>query len=102
MMHPVLPGDVAAVARALLAASDGDRLRLCRRIFGGAAEAAAHTALFGRLHPRWGDGSLSAAARRFALADEPCLEDPEYLRCTRLVLRELAAAVEACGAAPAR
>ncbi|AHD00846.1 hypothetical protein METH_09275 [Leisingera methylohalidivorans DSM 14336] len=101
-MQPVLPGDVAAVARALLAAGDAERLRLCRRIFGGAAEAAAHTALFCRLHPRWGDGSLSAAARRFDLADEVCLEDPEYLRCTRLVLRELAAHLETGGEAPAR
>ncbi|WP_264213724.1 DUF7742 family protein [Leisingera thetidis] len=102
MRRPVLPGDVAALARALLAASDGDRPRLCRRILGGAAEAAAHTELCRRLHPRWGDGSLSAAARRFPLADEVFLDDPEYLRCTRLALRELAAALGGGGAAPAR
>lgn len=102
MIRPVLPGDVSAVARALLAVPDRERLRLCRRIFGGAAEAAAYAGLFCRLHPRWGDGSLSAAARRYALADEVFLDDPDYLRCNRLVLRELAVDLEAGGEAPAR
>lgn len=97
MIRPVLPGDVTAVARALLAAPGSERLPLCRRIFGCAAEAAAHCRLFGRLHPRWGDGSLNAAARRFALADELFLDDPEYLSCTRLVLRELASVLETDG-----
>ncbi|OBY25269.1 DUF7742 family protein [Leisingera sp. JC1] len=94
MIRPVLPGDVTAVARALLAVPESERLALCRRIFGGAAEAAVHCCLLRRLHPRWGDGSLSAAARRFTLAEEPFLDDLEYLGCTRLVLRELAAELE--------
>lgn len=102
MRRPVLPGDVSAAARALLAVPDRERLRLCRRIFGGAAEAAAYAGLFGRLHGRWGDGSLSAAARRYSLADEPFVDDPEYLRCTRLVLEELEAVLDAAGKAPAR
>ncbi|NVK13768.1 MAG: hypothetical protein HWE35_06260 [Rhodobacteraceae bacterium] len=97
MIRPVLPGDVSAVARALLAAPECARLALCRRIFGGAAEAAVHSRLFGSLHPRWGDGSLSAAARRYALATEPFLDDPAYLNCTRLVLRELASVLETGG-----
>lgn len=97
MIRPVLPGDVSAVARALLLVPDGERLRLCRRIFGGAAEAAVHGRILGRLHLRWGDGSLSAAARRFTLAEEPFLDDPAYLDCTRLVLRELAEVVAAAG-----
>ncbi|UWQ34523.1 hypothetical protein K3555_08595 [Leisingera sp. M527] len=102
MRLPVLPGDVSAVARALLAVPESDRLHLCRRILSGAAEAAAHCRRMGRLHPRWGDGSLSAAARRFALAGEPFLDDPDYLSCTRLVLRELAAVMGAERSAPAR
>ncbi len=102
MIRPVLPGDVSAVARVLLLVPESERLALCRRIFGGAAEAAAHCTLLGRLHPRWGDGSLSAVSRRFALADEPFLDDPEYLSCTRLVLRELAAVLETDREAHAR
>lgn len=95
MRQPVLPGDVSAVARALLLVPPDHRVLLCRRIFGMAAEACAHVDLLRQLHPRWGDGSLSAAARRFPLADEPFLDDPAYLACTRLVLRELAAQLEA-------
>lgn len=102
MIRPVLPGDVSAVARALLAVPESGRLRLCRRIFGGAAEAAAHCRMLGQLHPRWGDGSLNAAARRFALAEEPFLDDAAYLGCTRLVLRELALVLGAEAEAPAR
>ncbi|NSY36929.1 hypothetical protein [Leisingera sp. ANG59] len=102
MIRPVLPGDVSAVARALLAVPEGGRQQLCRRIFGGAEEAAVHCRLFGRPHPHWGDGSLSAAARQYLLAVEPFLDDAEYLICTRLVLRELAAALEADAACPAR
>ncbi|KIC22639.1 DUF7742 family protein [Leisingera sp. ANG-Vp] len=99
MRRPLLPGDVSAAARALLAVPAGARNALCRRIFGGAAEALA----YGKLHPRWGDGSLSAAARGYRLADEPFLDDPEYLACTRLVLRQAAAVLgEGQGGAPAR
>lgn len=94
MRRPVLFGDVTAVARALLLVPVDRRLLLCRRIFGMAAEACAHVDLRHQLHPRWGDGSLSAAARRFQLAQEPFLDDPAYLSCTRLVLRELAAQLE--------
>ncbi|MFW8593254.1 hypothetical protein [Cribrihabitans neustonicus] len=96
----MLPSDCAAVARALLAAPVAARPALCRRIFAGAAEAAVHMACHRRLHPRWGDGSLSAAARRFRLADEPFLDDPEFLSCTRLVLTALAARISERPAAP--
>jgi len=106
MRRPVLPGDVSAVARALLLVPAERREALCRRIFGMAAEARAHTDLLHRLHSHWGDGTLSAAARRFALAEEPFLDDPAYLAYTRLVLRELDATLArssgARGAAPAR
>ncbi|MFW8634287.1 hypothetical protein [Cribrihabitans pelagius] len=89
----MLPGDTAAAARALLAVPAAARPALCRRIFAGAAAAAAHMARRRALHPCWGDGSLSAAARRFPLADEPFLDHPEYLACTRLVLSTLAARI---------
>ncbi|MEX0301011.1 MAG: hypothetical protein AB3N24_01185 [Leisingera sp.] len=103
MRQPVLPGDVSAAARALLAVPPGSRAVLCRRIFGGAAEGLAHTALYGCVHPCWGDGSLSAAARVFALADEPFLDDPDYLECTRMTLGFLSSVLsEDDGGSPAR
>ena len=89
MRRPVLPGDISAVARALLAEPMDRRGALCRRIFAGAALAMEHMTDSRRVHPVWGDGSLSAAARCFALADEPPLDDPDYLACTLAVLQAL-------------
>lgn len=98
----MLPGDISAAARALLAVAPEARGGVCRRIFSGAVEALVHEKLYGRPHPRWGDGSLSAAARRWQLADEPFWDDPAYLRCLQMVLRGVAAfADEAEGGAPA-
>lgn len=87
MRRPVLPGDIASAARALLHVPEAKRARLCACLFAGAARACAHLEQGMGLHPRWGDGTLSAAARRFPLADEPPLDDVEYLACTIRVLR---------------
>ncbi|MGR3759616.1 DUF7742 family protein [Roseobacteraceae bacterium NS-SX3] len=97
MRRPVLPGDVAAAARALLAAPEPSRAALCAQIFANAAEADIYRRRTGRLHPRLGDGSLSAAARRHKLADEPFCDDADYLSCTLRVLQAVAA-----GLTPAR
>ncbi|UWR46857.1 DUF7742 family protein [Phaeobacter inhibens] len=90
MRRPVLPGDITSTARALLAVAPAQRRALCERIFAGAGQALRHSRRHRRLCPRWGDGSLSAAARKFPLADEPFYDAPDYLACTRLVLAELA------------
>ncbi|UWR47476.1 DUF7742 family protein [Phaeobacter inhibens] len=90
MRRPVLPGDITSTARALLAVAPAQRRVLCERIFAGAGQALRHTRRHRRLCPDWGDGSLSAAARRFPLADEPFYDAPDYLACTRLVLAQLA------------
>lgn len=84
---PVLPVDVISVARALLASPPERRAVRAQRIFDGAARARVYAALEGRLHPRWGDGSLDAAARRYRLAAEPFWDDPDYLSCLEMVLR---------------
>ncbi|UWR51330.1 DUF7742 family protein [Phaeobacter inhibens] len=90
MRRPVLPGDITSTARALLAVAPAQRRVLCERIFAGAGQALRHTRRHRRLCPDWGDGSLSAAARKFPLADEPFYDAPQYLSCTRLVLAQLA------------
>ncbi|WP_293572862.1 hypothetical protein [Phaeobacter sp.] len=86
MRRPVLPIDVSSAARALLAVAPAERAALCDRIFAGAAQALRHHDRSGRCCRLWGDGSLSAAARRFALAPEPFCDDPAYLQCTLMVL----------------
>lgn len=85
-MLPVLHGDVASAARALYRVAPKERRRLCLRLLRQAEAADRHRQCFGKLHPRYGDGSLMAAARKLALADEPGFDDVEYRRCFALVL----------------
>ena len=87
MRRPVLPTDVTTTARALLACAPRRRAGLACRIKRGAARARIFAQITGRWHPRWGDGSLDAAARRFPLAREPFWDDPDYLCCLQITLR---------------
>ncbi len=89
MRRPVLPGDVSAVARALLAVGPDQRTAVLNSVFDGAALAQAAVEKGGALHEVWGNGSLDAAARGFALADEPPLDNWAYLCCMINVLQEL-------------
>ena len=43
----------------------------------------------GRAHPRFGSGSLMAAAGRWQQLPEPFLDDPDYLDCLYLVIEAL-------------
>jgi len=88
-VRPVLHGDVSCAARALYATRPGARAALCRRMLREAEAADRFRLCHGRLHPRWGNGSLMAAARRYPMVDEPGFDDPGYRRCFVLVLRTL-------------
>jgi hypothetical protein len=89
MMRPVLSGDVSNTARALLREPAAQRQALCARIFEQAALATAFVRRHGRLHPRYGNGSLMAAARRNPLADEPGFDNVDYCQCHVLVMDRL-------------
>jgi hypothetical protein len=88
-MRPVLHGDVANAARALLHVPRGARRELCTRMIREAEAADIHARRVGRLHPLWGNGSLMSAARKRVLADEPGFDDLEYCGCFEMVLRAL-------------
>ncbi|ASM71925.1 MULTISPECIES: hypothetical protein [Roseobacteraceae] len=85
-MRPVLHTDLRDAARALLARPAQDRLYLCRRMLKEATWAEHHVRRTGRPHPLWGNGTLSDAARKRVLADEPMLDDAHYCECMVLVL----------------
>ncbi len=88
-MRPVLHGDVSAAARALLAAPQADRTRLCVRMIHEAVLADGHLKRTGQLHPVFGNGSLMAVARNRALADEPGFDNLQYCQCFETVLHHL-------------
>ena len=88
-MRPVLHGDISCTARALLAVQPERRRALCKRILCQAEQADCYVQKNRRLHPRWGNGSLMAAARKYPLADEPMFDNTEYCQCTVLILQAL-------------
>ena len=90
-MRPVLHGDVSCAARALFAVPPEARAALCQRMLREAEAADRFRLRHGRLHPRWGNGSLMAVARRYPMADEPGFDDAGYRRCFVMVLRALGA-----------
>lgn len=90
-MRRVLHGDVRAAARALLAVEPAARAPLLKRLFDEAETADAHRLETGRAHPRFGTGSLMAAALAHPVAPEPYLDDPAYAACMALVFEALVA-----------
>lgn len=90
-MRPVLPGDVSAAARALLAVPPAERLDLARRLLLEADAADRYRRRFRRAHALWGNGTLRAAALARRLAPEPCGDDPDHLECQFLLIEALLA-----------
>lgn len=88
-MRPVLHGDVSAAARALVAAPQSDRDRLCERMILEAELADKHVGQTGHLHPLFGNGSLMSTARTRRLADEPSFDNLQYCQCFEQVLSHL-------------
>ena len=102
-MRPVLHGDVSSAARVLRRVPPVRRAFLCRRMLAEAEAADRHVARHGRLHPRWGNGSLMSAARKRPLAPEPTFDDPDYCACFETVLaclRALSQRRRRCSASP--
>lgn len=88
-MRRPLPGDIAAIARVLLALPPSARPIRLARLIAAAETADAHRQTMGRAHPRWGTGSLMAAASGMPKATDPGFGDDEYCRCWVLTLEAL-------------
>ena len=85
-MRPLFHGDLTCAARALMCVPVAQRRSLCCRLFEEAATADAYVRRTGKVHSTFGNGSLMAAARKRALADEPALNNADYCQCLMLVL----------------
>ena len=88
-MRPVLHGDVSAAACALLALAPCCRPRALAAMLAEADAADLFRKRTGRAHPRWGNGSLMAAALGHKRAPEPFLDQPDYAACMALVFEAL-------------
>ena len=92
MLRAPLFCDVICAARALLAVAPDARAGRMISLFEEARVAARHVEVTGRGHPRWGDGSLMAAALSGAIEREPGLSNRDYCLCLAMVLSHLASA----------
>lgn len=93
-MRRVLIGDIVAAARVLLPVPTEQRPALVRRLLRAADLADAHRQRRGRAHPRFGSGSLMAAAAAWPQLREPFLDDPDYLEALGCVIAGLGARMD--------
>lgn len=88
-MRPVLHGDVSCAARAMMRVPAAKRARFSTELIARAHAADLHVRRTARLHPRWGNGSLMAAARKHPMMPEPGFDDPEYCACFSQLMQAL-------------
>lgn len=82
--------DVVAAARVLLRHPRQRWAWVLHRMLAEAVRADDWRRRTGRIHPRWGDGSLMSAALRRPTANEPPLADPAWCRLVAYVYLALA------------
>jgi hypothetical protein len=90
-MRPILINDLTSAARALLFVQPVVRGDLAAHLLQNADVGDRYTRRLGWAHAEFGDGTLSAAARKRPLANEPTLDDFAYCECLALVLQQLMA-----------
>ena len=90
-MRPVLPGDAMAAACALLALGPHRRPGAMLAMLQRADAADRYRRALGRVHPRWGNGSLGSVAMSLPRQAEPFHDDPDFLDCLLTVYAALKA-----------
>ena len=100
MIRQAQLGDAIAAARVLRALPAAARLAAIARLIAMAERADAWRRRTGRPHPRFGSGSLMAAALRCPAVPEPGLADAEWRACLILALSALDRHLSAWGRCP--
>lgn len=85
-MRPLLLGDVTVAARVLMCLPEAERRATAVAMLSDARVAELHLRDTGMVHPRFGNGSLMAAAMTRPRAPEPRVDDADYARCLVVVL----------------
>lgn len=78
-MRPILVSDILALARVLTTVQATDRSGFAAKLIEEAEIADRHRQRFGRSHPFWGDGSVSARSLLMAPPPEPGADSAEHL-----------------------
>lgn len=85
-MRPVLISDLVHAARVLLQVQKTSRVGFTERLIREADWADRFRKHLGRIHPEWGDGTLSSAAARYPKAAEQNIDNLEFSKCLSTVL----------------
>ncbi len=88
-MRRVFYSDVSAAARVLLRHPAPDRPVTLAKLITQADAADRYVRRLGKLHPRWGNGTLAATALQMEPAQEPSFDNADYCGCFEMVLRAL-------------
>lgn len=89
-MRPLLIADLLVAAKAVLGVPASLRPLLAERLLDRADAADRYRRRMGRLHPGWGDGTLSAAAQAVPAGNSVALSNPDAAEALSLVLLALA------------
>ena len=88
-MRPVLSVDLICAARAVLAAPGTLQGSVAQALIAEADMADWYRETYGELHPRFGDGTLAAAARNAGMAEERTMCDSGFAAAMIVVLQTL-------------
>lgn len=88
-MRAVSYSDVLTLAQGLRAVPEAARVALCRRVFFEAITADRYVRRLRKLHPHWGNGTLSAAASRRERAAVAVFDDADFCQCFEIILAQL-------------
>lgn len=88
-MRPVTQTDLCAAAKVLLCTPEAARAAEARRLIHHARAADAYRRATGRVHPRFGNGTLLSVALTQPRRDPDAPGDVDYLTCMALVLEIL-------------
>jgi hypothetical protein len=84
-----LPHELTALARHVMALPGPLQRRAALRLVVEAERAGRHLQVFGRAHPRLGDGSLIARLMAGPLPPEPYADCPDFLHALRIAAEAL-------------
>ncbi len=85
-MRRIHYADVSCAARALMPVAEDARWDACRQMIARAEVADAYRCATGRLHPKWGSGSLMEVARLVPLPPEPGFDNLAFRAAFQVLL----------------
>ena len=88
-MRTIVWSDIRALAWVLYQDAPNSRSALAASVITQADAADKYRKKFNDWHPRWGNGSLSMAAGRIPRANEPVMNELDFLRCVLIAVAQL-------------